>query len=51
VPAYLEEVERVLGAGAMDELERGVTAIETRSVPLARLLFARWLDHVVEPAR
>ena len=51
VPAYLEEVERVLGAGAMGELERGVTAIETRSVPLARLLFARWLDHVVEPAR
>jgi len=35
----------------MEELARGVTAIEHRSVALARALFARWLDHVVEPAQ
>ena len=51
VPAYADEVERLLGAGAMEELARGVTAIEHRSVALARALFARWLDHVVEPAQ
>ena len=51
VPAYAQEVEGLLGPGAMQELERGVTAIEPRSIPLARALFARWLDHVVEPAQ
>jgi len=51
VPAYAQEVEGLLGPGAMEELARGVTAIEPRSIPLARALFARWLDHVVEPSQ
>jgi GMP synthase-like glutamine amidotransferase len=51
VPAYAEEVEQLHGPGAMGAIARRVTEIEPRSVPLARALFARWLEHVVEPAQ
>jgi GMP synthase-like glutamine amidotransferase len=51
VPAYAESVEELLGPGAMPALTASVTAIEPRSVPLARALFSRWLELVVEPAQ
>jgi GMP synthase-like glutamine amidotransferase len=51
VPAYAEEVERVHGPNAMAELSRSIKSIVPESVPLARSLFGRWLELVVEPAQ
>jgi len=47
VPAYVEELEQLDGAGAPERLVAEVRAAEARTVPLARELFARWLVHVV----
>lgn len=47
IPAYVEELEQIDGAGAAGRLLDAVRASEARTVPLARELFARWLVHVV----
>jgi hypothetical protein len=49
VPEYAASLERVLGPGA---LERLIAQLEVEGEPMADHatgLFARWLDHVVEP--
>ncbi|HEX4467733.1 MAG TPA: hypothetical protein VH025_11145, partial [Solirubrobacteraceae bacterium] len=47
IPDYLSEIELIDGAGAETRLLEQVAAVESESVPLARALFGRWLDHVV----
>jgi GMP synthase-like glutamine amidotransferase len=47
IPDYIEELERLGGAGTPARLIEEVAAIEPRSVPLARELFGRWLVAVV----
>jgi GMP synthase (glutamine-hydrolysing) len=47
IPAYVEELERLGGAGTPAQMLEQVSAIEHESVPLARALFARWLLDVV----
>jgi len=47
IPDYAEELERLGGPGMPGALLEQVTAIEARSVPLARGLFGRWLTEVV----
>ncbi len=47
VPAYAESLETTLGPGALDRLLGEVSAHEAETVPLARLLFGRWLELVV----
>jgi GMP synthase (glutamine-hydrolysing) len=47
VPAYVDELEQLAGAGAHERLVEEVRAAEARTVPLARELFARWLVNVV----
>jgi GMP synthase-like glutamine amidotransferase len=52
IPAYLEELEQLAGAGGASALLEQLKAAEPGSVPLARELFSRWLEHVVGvPAR
>jgi GMP synthase-like glutamine amidotransferase len=46
-PAFVAELERDQGAGAPAALLAQMQALEDRSVPLARELFARWLLDVV----
>ena len=47
VPTYASSLERILGEGALPALVGEVTARATETLPLARGLFARWLDEVV----
>jgi GMP synthase-like glutamine amidotransferase len=47
IPAYVEELEQLAGAGAAARLVDEVSAAEARTVPLARELFGRWLERVV----
>jgi hypothetical protein len=52
VPAYAESLESTLGPGALDRLLAGVAEHAEVTLPLARRLFGRWLEHVVSvPAR
>jgi GMP synthase (glutamine-hydrolysing) len=47
IPEYVAELEDLAGPGAPTEMLEQVRAAETRSVPLARELFGRWLELVV----
>ncbi len=47
IPDYVEELERLGGAGTPAGLLEQVSVIEPQSVPLARELFGRWLVEVV----
>ena len=47
IPAYVHELEELGGHGSSAALLEQLKAIEPRSVPLARELFARWLQRVV----
>ena len=47
VPAYAQSLEATLGPGALDSLLADVADHEDVTVPLARGLFGRWLEHVV----
>jgi GMP synthase (glutamine-hydrolysing) len=47
IPAYVEELERLGGAGTPAAIIEQVAVIEPQSVPLARALFSRWLLDVV----
>ena len=47
MPAYAESLEAILGPGALDRLVAEVEANAATTVPLARAVFGRWLEHVV----
>jgi GMP synthase (glutamine-hydrolysing) len=47
VPAYAASLEAIRGAGALDRLVDEVTEHADATLPLARALFGRWLEHVV----
>jgi GMP synthase-like glutamine amidotransferase len=47
IPAYVEELEQLGGPGRASALLEQLKAAEPDSVPLARGLFSRWLQHVV----
>jgi GMP synthase (glutamine-hydrolysing) len=47
VPAYAESLEAILGPGALARLIDEVSANAGSTLPLARRIFARWLEHVV----
>jgi GMP synthase (glutamine-hydrolysing) len=47
VPAYAESLEAIQGPGALDRLVDEVTVNADTTLPLARDLFGRWLEHVV----
>jgi GMP synthase-like glutamine amidotransferase len=51
IPQYIEELERIGGAGTPAALLQQVAAVEPHSVPLARQLFGRWLTEVVGVGR
>ena len=46
IPAYVDELERLAGAGAAQTMLARLAAVEAQTVPLARGLFSRWLVHV-----
>ncbi len=47
VPAYAASLERLPGGRSLDGLLEQASAVEPTAVPLARALFARWLERVV----
>jgi GMP synthase-like glutamine amidotransferase len=47
VPAYADSLERTLGPGALPGFLAEVDASAAATLPLARSLFGRWLDHAV----
>jgi GMP synthase-like glutamine amidotransferase len=47
VPAYAQSLESTLGPGALDRLLTDVAEHVDETVPLARGIFGRWLEHVV----
>jgi len=47
VPAYAQSLESTLGAGALERLLAEVAEHVDETVPLARGIFGRWLEHVV----
>ncbi|MGP0101131.1 MAG: type 1 glutamine amidotransferase [Solirubrobacteraceae bacterium] len=47
VPAYAEGLRRLPGGPSLDGLIEQASAVERTAVPLARELFARWLERVV----
>jgi GMP synthase (glutamine-hydrolysing) len=47
VPAYADSLEAILGPGALERLVGEVEANAQTTVPLARAIFGRWLEHVV----
>jgi hypothetical protein len=52
VPAYSASLEAIKGPGALDRLLGEVTEHAAATLPLARALFGRWLEHVVRvPAK
>jgi GMP synthase-like glutamine amidotransferase len=48
VPAYLESLEEVMGPGASERLLEQLARASATAIPLARELFGRWLDRVVD---
>jgi GMP synthase (glutamine-hydrolysing) len=50
VPAYAESLEALMGERALPRLIDQVAAADDEMTGLARRLFARWLDGVVQPA-
>ena len=46
MPAYAQSLEKIRGAGALDRLADEVRAHADATIPLARSLFGRWLEHV-----
>jgi GMP synthase (glutamine-hydrolysing) len=50
VPAYARSLEELMGNGALPRLLDRIAAAEAEMTSLARLLFARWLEVVVQPA-
>ena len=46
IPAYVDELEQLAGAGAATAMLEQLAAAEQQTVPLARQLFSRWLVHV-----
>jgi GMP synthase (glutamine-hydrolysing) len=46
VPAYAQSLERIQGPRALDRLVDEVGAHASSTIPLARGLFGRWLEHV-----
>jgi GMP synthase (glutamine-hydrolysing) len=48
VPAYAESLEATLGPGALERLLAGVEEHAGVTLPLARNLFGRWLETVVD---
>jgi GMP synthase-like glutamine amidotransferase len=46
VPAYVQSLEKIRGAGALDRLVDEVRAHADTTIPLARSLFGRWLERV-----
>lgn len=54
MPAYAQSLEALMGEGALARLLELVAEHEQPMTGMARLLFARWLEHVVglrPPAR
>jgi GMP synthase (glutamine-hydrolysing) len=52
VPAYADSLERTLGPGALPGFLAEVEASADATIPLARSLFGRWLEHAVRvPSR
>ena len=47
VPAYAQSLESTLGPGALERLLAEVAEHVDETVPLARGIFGRWLEHVV----
>jgi len=47
VPAYSASLEAIRGPGALDRLVDEVSEHADTTVPLARRVFGRWLEHVV----
>jgi GMP synthase (glutamine-hydrolysing) len=47
VPAYVDSLEGTLGPGALPDLLADVQASADATIPLARSLFGRWLEHAV----
>jgi hypothetical protein len=47
VPAYASSLEAELGPGALGRLVDDLAANAPSTLPLARRLFGRWLEHVV----
>ena len=47
VPAYAESLESALGPGALPAFLADVEASAAATLPLARSLFGRWLEHAV----
>jgi GMP synthase (glutamine-hydrolysing) len=47
IPSYVDELERLGGAGTPAAMLEQLAGIEPQSVPLARGLFARWLLEIV----
>ena len=47
MPAYADSLEAILGPGALERLVGEVEANAATTVPLARAVFGRWLEHVV----
>jgi GMP synthase (glutamine-hydrolysing) len=47
VPAYADSLERTLGPGALPGFLAAVEASAAATLPLARSLFGRWLEHAV----
>jgi GMP synthase (glutamine-hydrolysing) len=50
VPSYADSLEGLMGAGALPRLLERIGEIEAEMTGMARRLFARWLDSVVQPA-
>jgi GMP synthase (glutamine-hydrolysing) len=50
VPVYAESLEATLGPGALERLLAGVEENAEVTLPLARRLFGRWLERVVQPS-
>jgi GMP synthase (glutamine-hydrolysing) len=47
MPAYVQELQELAGPHSPARLLERMAAATPRSVPLARALFSRWLEHVV----
>jgi GMP synthase-like glutamine amidotransferase len=48
VPSYLDSLEQVMGPGAGERLLEQLDQTASAAIPLARELFGRWLDRVVD---
>ncbi len=47
MPAYAESLESALGPGTLPGFLADVEASASATLPLARSLFGRWLEHAV----